>query len=154
MPLLDASSSSPYGTPVDRLISDFSGRSDTSYIYVTHSIDSGFVTCYNGKKGEQLINSTSDATDNEYISVYQQEVESWRLLLKVQDETTLLVAFAWCHDNELRLARMYPEFFACDTTFGVTKEQRNLFLFAGIDGNNKTFFSILLFYAIKRTTGI
>ena len=25
------------------------------------------------------------------------------------------------------------------TTFGVTKEQRNLFLFAGIDGNNKVF---------------
>ena len=38
MPLLDAASSSPYGTPVDKLISDFSGRSDTSYIYVTHSI--------------------------------------------------------------------------------------------------------------------
>ena len=28
---------------------------------------------------------------------------------------------------------------ACDTTFGVTKEQRNLFLFAGIDSNNKVF---------------
>ena len=27
----------------------------------------------------------------------------------------------------------------CDTTFGVTKEQRNLFLFAGVDGNNKVF---------------
>ena len=45
----------------------------------------------------------------------------------------------WCHDEELQLANMFPEFLACDVTFGVTKEQRNLFLIAGIDGNNKVF---------------
>ena len=44
-----------------------------------------------------------------------------------------------CSDDELRLANMFPEFLSCDVTFGVTKEQRNLFLFAGIDGNNKVF---------------
>ena len=34
---------------------------------------------------------------------------------------------------------MYPEFLACDVTFGVSKEQRNLLLCVGIDGNNKIF---------------
>ena len=34
---------------------------------------------------------------------------------------------------------MFPEFLACDVTFGVTKERRNLFLIAGVDGNKKVF---------------
>ena len=33
----------------------------------------------------------------------------------------------------------------CDTIFGVTKEQRNLFLFTGVDGNNKVF---TVFYCV------
>jgi len=139
LPLLNDASSTPYGSAVDRLISDFSGRSDTSYMYVTHSINSGFVTCYNADKLDTEKKRRNDETTKQYISVYQNKVASWRKLLKVNDKATLLVAFAWCHDNKLRLARMFPEFFACDTTFGVSKEQRNLFLFAGIDSNNKTF---------------
>ena len=49
------------------------------------------------------------------------------------------MAFAWCHDDELKNTRKFPKYWAFDTTFGVTKEQRNLFLVAGIDGNNKVF---------------
>ena len=79
------------------------------------------------------------SSSHQYTSVYGSDVAEWRKALKVKDDTKILVAFAWCHDEELRLARMFPEFFACDTTFGVTKEQRNLFLFAGVDGNNKAF---------------
>ena len=32
---------------------------------------------------------------------------------------------------------MFPKLMGCDTTFGVTRQQRNLFLFARIDGNDK-----------------
>ena len=49
------------------------------------------------------------------------------------------MAFAWCHDDELQNARKFPEFWACDTTFGVTKEQLYLFFIAGIDENIKVF---------------
>ena len=42
-----------------------------------------------------------------------------------------MITFGWCHDEELRGARMF------NTTFDVTKEQRNIFIFAGITGNNK-----------------
>ena len=51
----------------------------------------------------------------------------------------MLVAFAWCHDEELRYFKMFPEFLSCNVTFGVTKERRNLFLIAGVDANNKVF---------------
>lgn len=34
---------------------------------------------------------------------------------------------------------MFPVFLCCDFTFGVTKEQRNLFVIADIDENNKVF---------------
>ena len=105
-------------------------------------MDSGFVT-YRKTKGDdqQLLDDSDDGNTGNaaYISVYQNEVESWRKLLKVGNDDKLLVAFAWCHDDELQNAKKFPEFWASDTTFGVTKEQRNLYLVAGIDDNNKVF---------------
>ena len=34
----------PHGTTVDCLITEFSKQDDISYIYVTHDVQSGFVT--------------------------------------------------------------------------------------------------------------
>ena len=48
----------------------------------------------------------------------------------------LLVAFVWCHDDKFRITKMFPEFLPCDVTFGVNKEQRNLFLVVGVDGSD------------------
>ena len=66
-------------------------------------------------------------------------MSTWREQLKITDEDQLLDVFAWFNDDELRAARTFPEFMVCDIAFGVTKEQRKLFMFAGIDGNNKVF---------------
>ena len=131
--IIDKASKQPYGTPVDQLLHDFERRPDVSYIYVIHSIDSGFVTHYKGMSNSYTRNNET------YISVYQDEVETWRRLLQISGGTQILVAFAWCHDEQIRLTRMFPEFLACDVTFGVTKEQRNLLMMVGIDGNNKIF---------------
>ena len=143
--LLKATSDLPYGTPVEKLIAEFQHKKDVSFCYVLHDMNSGFVT-YRKSKGDSHPSVGDQGDDDDdydnnggFISVYQNEVESWRKLLKVGNENKLLVAFAWCHDDELQNARKFPEFWACDTTFGVTKEQRNLFLVAGIDGNNKVF---------------
>ena len=70
--------------------------------------------------------------NDNFLHVYQGEVESWRKELKAFSSDKILVAFAWCHEEELQLANMFPEFLACNVTFGVTKEQINLFLIAGI----------------------
>ena len=43
------------------------------------------------------------------ISV-KDEVSTWRKQLKIVDEDQLLVVFAWCNDDELRAARMFPEY--------------------------------------------
>ena len=146
--LLKETSDLPYGTPVERLIAEFSMKSDVSFMYVTHDIDSGFVTHQKRKHDSR---SKEIALEEDFIKVYQDDIESWRKLLKVGDSQQILVAFAWCHDEELRRAKMFPEFLACDTTFGVTKEQRNLFLFAGIDGNNKVFTAFRCFMPSKET---
>ena len=135
--LLKQTSKLPYGTPVEQLIAEFQLKKDVSFCYVLHDMNSGFVTY---KKNKEHDVPVSNGTDNdEFISVYKNEVESWRKTLEVGTKNQILVAFAWCHDDELQNARKFPEFWACDSTFGVTKEQRNLFLMAGIDGNNKVF---------------
>ena len=46
---------------------------------------------------------------------------------------------------------MFPEYMACDTTFGVTKEQRNICISAGIDGHNKVFTAMRCFVPSKET---
>ena len=139
---MKAASDLPYGTPVEKLIAEFQLKKYIRFCYVLHDMDSGFVT-YRKSKGDDrpLLNDSDDSDNNNtaYISVDQTEVESWRKLLKLYNTNKLLVAFAWCYDDELQNARKFPESWACDTTFGVTREQRNLFLIAGIDGNNKVF---------------
>ena len=55
------------------------------------------------------------------------------------------MVFAWCSDEDLRIARMIPEYMACDTKFGVTRDERNLFVVTGIDGHNKVFTAMRFF---------
>ena len=135
--LLKECSEEPFGTPVDKLIAEFQIKLDVSFCYVLHDISSGFVTYKKNKEDARPV--CHGVKNDEFISVYKDEVETWRKKLKVGNDNKILVAFAWCHDDELQNAIKFPEFWACDTTFGVTKEQRNLFLMAGIDGNNKVF---------------
>ena len=134
--MLDATVNTPYGTPVDKLIYHFTNKKDVSFMYVMHDMNSGFVT-YRKNKTEN--SSKETLVDESFISVYKNSVESWRNELKLEDSKEMLVAFAWCHDEELRYFKMFPEFLSCDVTFGVTKERRNLVLIAGVDANNKVF---------------
>ena len=111
-------------------------------------MDSCFVIYRKCKGDNQPLIGNDDENDDAnggFISVYQQEVESWRKLLKVGNSNKILVTFVWCHDDELQNARKLYEFLGCDTTFGVTKEQRILFLVTGIDVNNK-FFTIFCYF--------
>ena len=67
-------------------------------------MDSGFVTYRKSKGDDHLLLDDSEVTDDNnaaYISVYQTEVESWRKLHKDGNTNELLVAFVWCHDDEL-----------------------------------------------------
>ena len=45
---------------------------------------------------------------------------------------------------------MLPDFLACGVTFGVNKEQRNMFLIVGVDGNNKVFTVFHCFLSSKQ----
>ena len=99
---------------------------DVSFIYITHNIDSRDVT-YHKRKNES--HSEEISVDSKFVRVYHDDVDSWRKLLKVGDSQHVLVAFAWCNDEKLYNARIFPECLACNPAFNVTKEQRNLFLY-------------------------
>ena len=135
--MLDDTTSTPYGTPIDKMMHYFAQKKDVSFMYVMHDMDSGFVT-YRKNKDDICVNESGMKND-ECIFVYKAAAESWRKEPKVINSEKILVAFTWSHDEELRLCKMFPEFLACDVTFGVTKERRNLFLIAGVDANKKVF---------------
>ena len=134
--MLDETVSNPYGTPIDKMIQYFTHKKDVSFMYVMHDMNSGFVT-YRKNKNDTSVNESE--INEQFIFVYKAAVESWRNELKVSNSKEIFVAFAWYHDEELRLCKIFPEFLACDVTFGVTKERRNLFLISGVDANNKVF---------------
>ena len=82
--LLRAASDLPYGTPVEKLIAEFQLKKDVSFCYVLHDMDSGFVTYRKFKGDDRPLsgnNDEDDDNDGAYISVYQEEVKSWRKLL-------------------------------------------------------------------------
>ena len=49
-PFLIETTGHPHGTPVDCLIIQLSNQKDISYLYVTHDVQSGFVTRKKKKK--------------------------------------------------------------------------------------------------------
>ena len=65
--LLKATSELLYGTPIEYLISEFSLKPDVSSIYVTHNIDSGFVT---HQKRKDDTKSHEIALHEDFIRVY------------------------------------------------------------------------------------
>ena len=89
--------------------------------------------------------------ESEYISVNKDEIAVWRKTLKLGDNHNISVACAWCSNEDLRMARLFPEYMACDTTFGVTKEQKNLFVVDVINGHNKMFTVKRCFLPSKET---
>ena len=140
----------PYGSAVAKLIGLFSARDDVSFVYITHHIESGYVTHRKNNSGQNSANAKVTDGVGDYIPVYKHEVAAWRQKLKVPDTENILVAFAWCHDDELRAVKMFPEFLAVDMTFGVNREQRNLLLIAGIDGHNSVFTAFHCFMPSKQ----
>ena len=136
----------------EKLLAMFKNEPHVSYAYVTHVKNSGFVTCTKrGNHSETTLMQTDiNLNQNSTAALSEIETESWRSSLKMTDSDQIMVAFAWCHDEENRKYKMFPEFLACDMTFGVNKEKRNLFICTGIDGYNKSFTAFRCFMPSKQ----
>ena len=143
--LLEKCSDDPQGSSVDRLLAIFKCQKNVSFVYTLHNFDSGFVTYRKSKKKKLEKQITNDNTN-----LCENTVKDWRESLKLDNTNDVLVAFAWAHDDELKSAEMFPEFFAADITYGVNKEKRDLFLVVGIDGNNKVFSAFRCFIPSKQ----
>lgn len=147
--LIDAISSNPGGSSVDKLISIFSASKNVSFVYTVHRYDSGFVTFR--KNGNQSITEYIHGLNNNDRSEFDnRQIKHWRDSLALSETNQILVAFAWAHDEEIKSTMMYPEFLAADITFGVNRQRRDLFLVAGINGNNRVFTSFRCFIPSKQ----
>ena len=131
----------PYGTLVYCLVSFFSHKDGVRFIYILHNIYSDVVTYKKNESNNYSDNTTGE--DENCIHAYKDNVEKQMKILKVGDEEKLRIAYVYCQNEELRAAQMFSEFLGCDTTAGVTREQRKLFLFDDVDETNKLF---IVFY--------
>jgi len=94
--------------PAARLLKLFEGMSNVSYIYSTHSLNSGLVT-YHRKKGESRVMVPNNQSLEDSVV---DEIEAWRLGLKISRDE-ILVFFAFQHDEEYRCVRIFTIFFYC-----------------------------------------
>lgn len=129
-----SSSHTPYGSAVDKLISLFdSMQLEMNFVYVTHAANSGFVK-YKKCRGKSL---ESALISSNQVGVTDGAMQTWRQALSVGGSEKILVSFAWSSNYELHEFSLFPEFVCTDTTFGLNKEERNLALFCGVDGEMK-----------------
>ena len=130
--LLDTHSSND-ATAASKLINLLKSSDNVSYVILKHHINSGFVTYSSQGKDEEKKLVSMDSNS-------KHEVEMWRKELVCDEKSTeILVSCAWCHDHEKRKITMFPEYLAFDTTFGLNRQRRSLFLAVGIDGRNEIF---------------
>jgi hypothetical protein len=140
----------PSASACDRLLAFCRIREDISFIAVTHSVNSGFVTMKKNVRESKIMNISKDVAQDNSNAINLEEISSWRNLLKVDDGKKILVAFAWSQHEHQRKLFMFPEVLSADVTFGVCKEQRNLFRICGIDGELKVFQAMNCFMPSKQ----
>ena len=118
-------------TASDRLIATLKATPGISFVYVLHDLNSGYVK-YQQKRKQ----STSSFVTEDSVGVTFEAMATWRHRLKVGNKDQILVSIAWALEQEIEEFKNFPEYVACDVTFGVNKNQRNLALLAVVDGNN------------------
>jgi hypothetical protein len=98
----------------EKLIAAFDKRDDVNYLYVTyHPVDGLLVMSSSKKKKLTKKVSWNDPellNDNELKQIHEDN--------GLGSDGRLLLIFMWATAEELCLARMFPEYCACDTTFG------------------------------------
>ena len=131
-----------------KLIRLFESMDGVSFVYVQHKINSGFVT-YTKDRSSPI--KQSQFIDQENTSLAAEiEIESWRGSLGLNGSKDILVSFAWAHDSEIRLFRMFPEFIAVDGTFGMNLQKRSLLTANGYDADKKSFIDFRCFIPSKQ----
>lgn len=116
---------------MDKLIATLKATKGVSFVYVTHDQNSGFVSYVQRKK-----KTVETALPEEKIGVSSSSMEDWRSSLKVGSDFKVLVSIAWAMDEEVQEFIKFPEYSACDVTFGLNKQQRNMALLVVVDNNN------------------
>ena len=131
-----------------KLIRLFESMDDVSFVYVQHEMSSGFVT-FTKDRSQPVTEQSFNNAENTSLAA-EIEIDSWRHALGLNDKEDILVSFAWAHDTELRLLRMFPEYIAIDGTFGMNIQKRSLLTVSGYDSSKKTFIGFRCFMPSKQ----
>lgn len=88
----------PANSSCDKLLKFFRVNGDISFLSVTHSLDSGFVTTQKSKGLDSNTHMVKQECNVDANSISNDDVKCWRNELKNEDEKQILVAIAWIHD--------------------------------------------------------
>ena len=120
----------------EKLIAAFDKRDDVNYLYVTYHPVNGLLvmSSANKKKLTQKVNwNDSELLQNDELEKIHQDNG-------LGSDGQLLLIFMWATAEEMRLARMFPEYCACDTTFGKFCQCIHFFWFMYISSNTTKLF--------------
>lgn len=65
------------------------------------------------------------------------DIASLRSSMRLSNESDIMLLFAWSTDEQIRLAHLFPESLAADTTSATNNEKRELLLLCMLDSFNK-----------------
>ena len=119
--LYDDVSKIRHGKSVDQLIALFQAMPNISYVYVKHDVDSGFVT-YNKPHTSKYVTASTAKLPKTLKEEWLKDVQKVRQGLKLDGSNEILVAISWSHDQEVRGKKIFLEYIAADTTFGVNRQ--------------------------------
>lgn len=102
----------------DKLIDCFKKRNDVIFLSVTYSKDQGLLllTSAQTKRATRKIRSIELEDDSDVLN--SEEFKKMYQSNQLSGSSRLLLIFLFASEEEIRRVRMFPEYCACDTTFG------------------------------------
>jgi len=119
----------------EKLIESFNERKDVNYLYVTFSPTEGLLVMSSRQKKDLKKEVKRNKVDLSGSQMTNQELAEIYKTNQLGNGGRLLLIFMFASNEEMRLVRMYPEFCACDTTFGTNKQKKELFTLGFLDAN-------------------
>lgn len=84
-------------------------------------------------KGRPKKNTVTKINDSTMVS----DINSLRASMRLGQNDTIMLLFCWALDDQVRIAHMFPQALAADTTAGTNNEKRELLLVCLMDSFNK-----------------
>ena len=126
-----------YQSSAEKLIAAFD-------LMIEQNDDIVYVAMIHSKDDEYLL-KTSKGRPQKVSKQTDLNIEEVRKSMSINDNQSVLLAFAWITGDELRMLERFPELITFDVTEKTNNEKRGLFVGVGQDGNGKLFIGLHCF---------